>query len=83
MKRTQRTLEERPLNALEAHVLSVMENGESQDAISLIERLAGRPSLLLKSSLLKAYQQVAQDVLNNLQQRGLIRRDEHGWYTKK
>jgi hypothetical protein len=80
MKQTQRTLKEHPLGA---HVLSVMENGKPQDSITLTECLAGCSCLFLTSPLFKAYRRVAQDILDNLEKPGLIKRSEYGWYTKK
>jgi len=80
MKQNHRTLGEHPL---EAHVLSVMEHGKAQDSTTLTECLAGCSGLFLPSPLFKAYRRVAQDILDNLEKRGLIKRSEYGWYTKK
>jgi hypothetical protein len=62
---------------LEAITLKAMENDEAQDAIKLAIYLAGR---LAHGPLLTAYKKVAQDVLDNLEARGLAVRDGHGWY---
>jgi hypothetical protein len=64
---------------LEAVALKAMENGEAQDAIKLVAYLAGRIGSL-EPPLLNAYKRVAQDVLNNLEARGLIVCDAAGWY---
>jgi len=67
----------RDAHPLEAIALKAMETDEAQDAIKLTGHLAGRT---VPGPLLNAYKRVAQDVLENLEARGLAERDDLGWY---
>jgi hypothetical protein len=67
----------RDTHPLEAIAMKAMENGEAQDAIKLTTYLAGRSA---HGPLLTAYKRVAQDVLDNLEARGLAICDGAGWY---
>jgi len=67
-----------PLDGLVLNALKI--NG--QDAVSLIEHLAGRLEPRISKPLFNAYKRVAEDVLDSLKQRGLIERDDMGWYSK-
>jgi hypothetical protein len=52
--------------------------GRAQDALSMGIHLAGRGPLPLQ--LREAYKKVAQDLLDDLEARGLAVRDKEGWY---
>jgi hypothetical protein len=65
---------------LQDFALAAFDDREVQDASSMSYWLAG--SVIVGSRGQKAYRTVAEDLLGVLTQRGLIEKDEHGWYHR-
>jgi len=65
-------------------VLRAFEERERQNASKLAMYLSGSASSSSKrgAERMKAYQTVAEDVLEHMEGQGLIHKDAHGWYRK-